>query len=134
MGGDGRRNSLDDLFYGVNAKRRKVMKKLLFTLLAYLPIATQVLDSVVMAKLDTVPLGKQSDMLVVVAALIMLLSIILIIVSMIIFIITVRKRTDFHSGKKVFWIAMFVCYNMFAYPVYLHKYILKKEVFPDPLK
>lgn len=107
------------------------MKKLLFTLLAYLPIATLVLFFVAIVQADTAPLVQQRDMFAMVAVISVLLLVVMTIVSMIIFISTVCKRTDFHSGKKVFWVAMFVFYSIFTYPIFLHKYILRKEVFAE---
>lgn len=110
------------------------MKKLLYTFLAYLPIAMLILFLVALVRSESLPFGEQKDMLVERAVIYMLLSLLMTFVSMIIFVMTVCKKTAFDSGKKVFWGAMFVFYNMFAYPVYLHKYIMRGDQVSDDRK
>lgn len=55
-----------------------------------------------------------------------LAGIILVYVSMIVFILTVCKNPFFDNGKKVFWGLMLYFFNMFVYPIYLHKYVLRE--------
>lgn len=57
----------------------------------------------------------------------LILSVILTYISMVIFIVAACKNPLFNTGKKVFWGIMCYIFNMFAYPVYLHKYILKEQ-------
>lgn len=69
-------------------------------------------------------LSGSGQMISAIALVMIILSVITTYVSMVIFIVTACKNPSFENGKKVFWGIMFYFFNMFAYPIYLHKYIL----------
>jgi len=107
------------------------MKKKSKIFWAYAPIVFLVLGVVLLLVSGTQTVGGMltgtGQIISTLAIVCTVLSVVITYISMVIFIVAACKNPVFSTGKKVFWGIMLYLFNMFAYPVYLHKYILKEQ-------